>query len=208
MPGTLGRCEAIAVAGSSGAVNVILDLLQALPADFRIPVLVCLHLHPSDEGQLAQHLGERCALVVEAACDKMPVLPGRVHVAPADYHLLVERSRTLALSIDPKVRYCRPSIDVLFESAARVYATGLLGILLSGANEDGAAGMAAIRARGGLTVAQDPASADDPVMPRSAIDCGAATLFLPPDRIRGLLLRLHADPALDTAVREFGDAHV
>lgn len=192
-------CEAIAIGGSAGALSVVTDLLEALPSSFRTPIFLCLHLHPSDEGQMARLLGDRTPLDVVDAIDKMPVRQGCVHVAPANYHLLVERTRTLALSIDPKVSYCRPSIDVLFESAARAYAAGLLALLLSGANEDGAAGVAAVRARGGTVIVQAPSSAQAPVMPRSAIDRGVVSLILEPHDIKQLIVGLQAAGASGAA---------
>ena len=183
------RCEAIAIGGSAGALGLVLTLLGALPADYPIPLLLCLHLHPDEGGALARHLGERTALTVVDARDKTPIEPGRVYVAPANYHLLVERARTLALSIDEKVHFCRPSIDLLFTSAARAYTTGLLAILLSGANEDGAAGLGSVQAYGGLTVAQDPTTAEFAAMPCSAIDAHTARWVLAPDDLRRLVLR-------------------
>ncbi len=194
------QCEAIAIGGSAGALAVLTELTEALPAGFRLPILVCLHLHPSDRGQMARLLDEHGALPAIEVYDKMPVDQGRIHVAPANYHLLVERERTLALSADAKVNHCRPSIDVLFDSAARAYGAQLLAILLSGANEDGAAGMGAVLARGGLTVAQRPDTAEMPIMPRTAMDAGNVAAVLTPAEINALVVRLHDNPVLDGTV--------
>ncbi len=183
-------CEAIAIGGSAGAVEIVVGLLAELPASFSLPVLICVHLHAGDRGQLADHLGTRSRVPVTEARDKTPIAAGRVHVAPADYHLLVERARTIALSIDAKVHYCRPAIDVLFESAARAYGRGLCAILLSGANEDGVAGLGSVRAHGGLTVAQDPRTASFPRMPELAVAAGVSARVLAPDGILDLVVRL------------------
>ncbi len=171
-------------------------LLESVPPNLGLAVIVCTHLHPADEGRFARFLHERSALPVVEACDKQPIRPGVVYVAPAQYHLLVERQRTLALSTDERVRFSRPSIDVLFESAAHAYKAKLIGLLLSGANDDGADGLAAIRRLGGFTVAQDPTSAEYPEMPQIAIGRGAVCRVARPDElpslIIGLAARLHA----------------
>ena len=112
--------------------------------------------------------------------DKDPILPGRIYIAPADYHLLIEKDLTFSLDDSEKVNYSRPSLDVTFESAADVYAKGVVAIILSGANEDGSRGMAAIKASGGTIVAQDPSSAQMSVMPLHAITSNDIKLILTP----------------------------
>ena len=200
------RCCAIVIGGSGGALDVILQIIAGLPADFEPPICVCLHV-PADHGaQLAECLREHTGLPVFDAQDKQLVERGAIYVAPANYHLLIERDGTLALSTDAEVHYCRPSIDVMFESAARAWGKGLLAILLSGANEDGASGLSLVRARGGLTVAQDPAQSIIATMPRAGIDAGAARLVLSPQKLCELVLQVHADPSLDRAAWSFQDA--
>lgn len=182
--------RAIVIGGSAGGARVLVQLLSSLPSQFPLPMIVCLHLHPSDEGHLVDHLRECSALDVVEVSDKMPIEPKVVYVAPADYHVLVEREMTFALSVDEKVHCSRPSIDVLFESAAYALGKTLVGILLSGSNEDGAEGLSIIQSMGGLTIAQDPATAEHPEMPRAAVERRAARKVLSPAEIRNLVARL------------------
>ena len=161
--------EAIVIGASAGGLNALQEILAPLPADFALPLLVVQHRLPAPDDFLAFSLNESCQLTVKEADEKEPIKPGFVYVAPANYHLLIERDRTLSLSVDAKVCYSRPSIDVLFETAAEVYRSGLVGIVLTGASDDGTAGMKEIKGKGGLTIAQDPATAEYAVMPRSAI---------------------------------------
>jgi len=132
-------------------------------------MLVVLHRLPAPDDLLAFTLNESCQLRVKEADHGEFIKSGTVYIAPANYHLLVEPDKTLSLSIDAKVRYSRPSIDVLFESASDAYRSGLIGVILTGANSDGTAGLKRIKARGGLTIAQDPDTADSKIMPFSAI---------------------------------------
>jgi two-component system, chemotaxis family, protein-glutamate methylesterase/glutaminase len=157
-------------------------------------VLLAVHLHKSDRGRFAAHLDDRIAMRAREAEDKMQATPACVHVAPADYHLLVEHDGSLSLSVDPKVNWSRPSIDVLFETAARAYADGLIGVILSGANDDGAQGMRLIRDLGGLCLAQDPATAQSPTMPQAAIDRADIQLVLSPEDLGRHLLELAGRP--------------
>lgn len=161
--------EAIVVGGSAGALDVLLAALPALPADFPLPIVIVLHVSPTARSMITEILTHRCRLPAREAGDKDPVAPGVLHVAPPNYHLLIERHRAFALTIDPPVHFCRPSIDVLFASAADAYGPALAGVLLSGANEDGADGLARIHAAGGLAIIQDPAGAAAPAMPAAAI---------------------------------------
>ena len=163
------RLKIIAIGGSAGALEVLVDLLCALPHSFPVPVVVVVHLPADSDGSFAELLRTKCVLGVAEAEDKLVPEAGAVYVAPADYHLLFERHRAMALSTDPPVHYSRPSIDVVFETAALAYGSGVLGILLSGASADGAAGLAAIRDSGGLTWVQSPESARVPLMPREAL---------------------------------------
>jgi two-component system chemotaxis response regulator CheB len=161
--------KAIAIGTSVGGVNALQEVLAPLPADFTLPLLVVQHRLPAPDDFLAFSLNESCQLTVKEADDKEPIKPGFVYVAPANYHLLVEPDKTLSLSVDDKVCYSRPSIDVLFETAAEAYLSGLIGIILTGASNDGTAGFKKIKEKGGLTIAQNPATATSGVMPLSAI---------------------------------------
>jgi two-component system chemotaxis response regulator CheB len=199
--------SAVVIGASAGGLEALAAVLEPLPADYRPPILLVQHLHPSDGGQLAAHLDRQLAVRVIEARDKQAIRAGCVHVAPADYHLLVERDWTLALSVDEPVCWSRPSIDVLFDSAARVWGRALVGVVLSGANHDGAAGLRQIGRFGGLTVVQRPRSALHPVMPQSAIDAGPVAEVLEPPAIGRLLARLGRadDAAGGAAARGAGD---
>ena len=161
--------EAVAIGGSAGGLNALEMILQSLPADFKLPIFIVLHRLPAADDLLSLTLQENCRLKVKEATPSEAVQPGWVYLAPANYHLLIESDKTLSLSVDAKVCFSRPAIDVLFESAADTYQTGLIGIILTGANEDGTVGLKRIKATGGLTIAQHPATAEAPLMPSSAI---------------------------------------
>ncbi|GAA4330163.1 chemotaxis protein CheB [Pigmentiphaga soli] len=170
--------DAVVIGASAGGIEALGTLLPALPADFAPPVLVVQHIVPDHASLLAELFADRCAVRVEEASDKREIAGGCIYFAPPDYHLQVEPDRTLALSVDDAVNFSRPSIDVLFESAAWTYGPRLLGILLTGASPDGAAGLLAIRQAGGRTWVQDPATAAMDIMPLAAIGLGAAQEIL------------------------------
>jgi two-component system chemotaxis response regulator CheB len=169
--------------GSAGGFKVFSAILSALPLDFSLPVLVVQHLCPGDNGLFTRHLASIVRLPVIEPCDKQWIKKGHVYVAPANYHMLVEQNGTIALSVDDKVNWSRPSIDVFFESAALAFRKRVIAVLLSGANADGAAGMLKIKEAGGLTIVLDPATAEYPVMPQAAIDSGAADEVLAVEEI-------------------------
>ena len=181
---------AIVVGGSAGALDALAIVLPALPADFAIPVAIALHVSPRDPSHLAEVLSARCALPVREADDKEPVERG-VYLAAPDYHLLVEASRRFSLSVDDQVHFSRPSIDVLFESAAEAFGPQLVAVLLSGANDDGARGLACVRRAGGTTVVQSPATAIVATMPESALALGCVEHMLAPAAIGPFLAALH-----------------
>ncbi|MDQ6684669.1 MAG: chemotaxis protein CheB [Pseudomonadota bacterium] len=185
-----GRIEAVVIGASAGGVEALTHLLPALHRDVAAAFFVVLHLPRTRPSLLADIFQTRCALPVSEAMDKQEVVVGHVYVAPPDYHLLLDPGPQLSLSVDAPVNFSRPSIDVLFESAADLYAERLAGVLLTGGNDDGAAGMAAIRGRGGVTVVQDPRDAQMPLMPESALRLGPADHVMPLDGIAGLLASL------------------
>jgi two-component system chemotaxis response regulator CheB len=150
-------------------------------------MLVVVHMRADLPSLLPELFASRCRLTVVEPNDKDAIEPGTVYVAPPGYHMLVEPDRTIALSIDPPVRFSRPSVDVLFESAAYAYKGALLGIVLSGANDDGARGALAIREAGGHCWVQDPATAGAPAMPNAAIANGAANQIMTLDDMAALL---------------------
>jgi two-component system chemotaxis response regulator CheB len=177
----------IVIGGSAGALEALGSLLPALPANFPAPVFIVLHLPRDTPSMLVEIFAAKCALPVTEAEDKEPVQAGTIYFAPPNYHLLVEQGPYLALSVDEPVNLSRPSIDVLFESAADVYGASLLGIILSGASADGAAGLAAVRSAGGFTMVQDPQTALMPLMTTSALQHCPANYVLALDRMAALL---------------------
>lgn len=184
------RFEAVAIGASAGGVEAITALLRALPRAFGASVLITLHVPPRRSGSLVDLLTRSCTLPVHEALDKQPVSPGHVIVAPAGYHLLVEPTRTVALSVDPPVLHSRPAIDPMFESAAVAYREQLLAILLTGASSDGTAGLAAVRRCGGTAWVQDPATAYAATMPASALAGAGADAVLDIDAMRLRLSQL------------------
>jgi two-component system, chemotaxis family, protein-glutamate methylesterase/glutaminase len=182
--------KAVVVGASAGGVDALSMLLPALPRALRPPVFLVLHVPRDRPSLLVEVLRTRCAVPVVEAEDKMPVEPGIVYVAPPYYHLLLEAGPSLALSVDDPVNFSRPSIDVLFESAADVFGSGLLGIILTGASRDGASGLRAVRAAGGTTVVQEPQDARVPFMTEAAIRESAVDFVLPLHGIAALLRTL------------------
>ena len=170
--------DLIVVGASLGGYDALAVLLGALPKAFPVPLAVVQHRSVDSDELLSVLLGRACRLPIAEVEDKQPILPGVVYLAPANYHLLVERNH-FALSVDARVQYARPSIDVLFESAADAYRDTLIAVLLSGSNEDGASGIARVKARGGLTIVQDPASAESARMPAAAIAASRVDHVLP-----------------------------
>jgi two-component system chemotaxis response regulator CheB len=179
--------EAVVIGGSAGCVDALVELLPALPRGYRLPVFCILHLPADRESRLVEIFGGRLPVPVREAADKEEIVPGTVYFAGPGYHLSVERDFTFSLSCEPPVAFARPAIDVLMESAADAYGPGLAGILLTGANHDGAEGMAAIHAGGGFTVVQDPEDAQVPTMPLEALRRFRPNLVLPLAGIHALL---------------------
>jgi two-component system chemotaxis response regulator CheB len=182
--------DLVAVGTSLGGLNALLTVLRVLPAGFAAPIVVVQHRGAASDGSLAELLQVHTALRVVEAEDKTLLEQSTVYVAPADYHLLVEDRASLALSTEGPVRFARPSIDVLFESAAAAYGSAALAILLTGASDDGAAGLATIKRRGGRTMVQDPATAECATMPAAGIAAAAIDYILPLERIGPYLLSL------------------
>jgi len=193
--------ELICIGASWGGLNAVGDILKDIPGDLEQPIVVAQHRHPDSlEGTLAELLRLRIDRPVLDAEDKMPIQARHVYIAPPDYHLLVERG-LLALSVDERIQFSRPSIDVLFESAAYAYGPAVIGIILTGANEDGAAGLARIKERGGVAVVQDPAGAVRRTMPDAAIAATSADAILPLEEmgrfLYGLCVTATATPAAE-----------
>ncbi|HQS01240.1 MULTISPECIES: chemotaxis protein CheB [unclassified Polaromonas] len=182
--------EAVVIGASAGGVHALLALLSGLPEHFSLPIIAVLHLPQERDSRLADVFQQRLAMTVREAADKETIAPSTLYFAGSGYHLSIETDRTFSLSCEEPVNYSRPSIDVLMESAADAYGTSLAGVLLTGANFDGAAGLARIKQRGGLTAVQDPAEAQVATMPQAAIRKLRPNLILTLDRIRQLLIQL------------------
>ena len=193
-----GRFQAVVIGASAGGSTALQKILPALPADFPLPVIIVQHVHPHQKGAALIYVGSSF-LKVKDGDEKEAIQPGFVYFAPPNYHLLVENDRTLSLSIDPKVHFARPSVDVLFESAADAYGQSLIGIILSGGNQDGAAGLLRIKQRGGLTIVQKPDEAEMRLMPEAAIATAKPEYILPADQIGRLLIKLAAQTQHEVA---------
>jgi two-component system chemotaxis response regulator CheB len=184
----------VAIGASWGGLQAVEAVLGALPADFAVPVVIAQHRQTgSSDGTLVRLLGARCALTVREAEDKQELEPGVVLVAPADYHLLVETG-TVALSVDAPLNFSRPSIDVLFGSAADAYAEHTVGVVMTGANADGALGLARIAGRGGVAIVQDPETAERREMPDAALWATPEARVLALEQIGPELARLVGAP--------------
>ncbi len=178
--------DLVVMGASLGGFDALRTLLAALPADLPAALVMVQHRRPDSTSALADLLAAASALPVREPCDREPLAAGVAYVAPAGYHLLLEPGY-LALSLEGPVSWARPSIDVLFESAAEAYRQRLVAVLLTGSSEDGAAGIAAVASRGGVTVVENPGSAQSPVAPRAALARTAVHHVLPLDAIAALL---------------------
>lgn len=183
--------EVVAVGTSFGGLDALEVLLKDLPPHFPLAVVVVTHRINTSSSQLSQALQAYSRLPIIEPEDRELILPGRVYLAPADYHLLIEageKANHFTFSTEAPVCYARPSIDVLFESAADVYGQNLIGIILTGANFDGAAGLAKIKAQGGLTVVQEPKTAFCSIMPMAAIASTKVDEILPLEKIADFVI--------------------
>jgi two-component system chemotaxis response regulator CheB len=193
----------VAVGTSWGGLSALQKLLGALPTDFGIPVVVVQHRSKDSERLLVQLLQDATALRVCEIEDKDPLVPGTIHVAPANYHVLIELGYA-SLTIEEPVRFSRPSIDVMFSSAADTYRSATIGVVLTGANEDGAQGLAHIVKLGGLALVQDPKTAEIPIMPAAAIRAVPTGEVLPLETLAPRLIELSLERAKVTAGRAEG----
>ncbi len=161
--------EAIVIGTSAGGMKALETILSCLPAHFTAAIIIVQHRSPGSDDFLEHYLNDRCNLRVKQADEKENIIPGMVYLAPPDYHLLVEKEKKLSLSIDPRINYARPSIDVLFETAADAYGVNIAGVILTGAGKDGSQGLKRIKESGGIAVIQDPQTAESRAMPAAAI---------------------------------------
>ena len=186
-----GDVQAVVIGASAGAVQALSTILPRLPVTYPLPVLVVVHV-PADPSGLVALFRAKCQIRVREPEDKEPIVPGTVYIAPPAYHMLIEGDRSIALSMDEPVLFSRPSIDILFESAADSYGGALVGVVLTGANEDGAQGAAAIAGVGGSVLVEDPETAFAAAMPRAALAHCPTAQSLPLDTIADYLMRLGA----------------
>ena len=185
--------EIIVIGCSMGGMYAMQTILETLPKEFPVPIVLVQHRYRTSNEALPAFLRRHANLGVVDADDKQWIRPGTVYLAPADYHVLVERNAErgeLHLSVDDRVEHSRPSVDVLFESAADAYGAGVIAVVLTGANADGARGAKAIKRHGGFVVVQDPATAESPEMPKAAIAASAVDRILPVERIGPFLIEL------------------
>ncbi len=190
----------LAIGGSAGSLQVILSLLPAIGEDFPMPVLIVLHRNGGFESSLEDLFSSRTRLPIREVEEKDPLRAGTIYLCPADYHVLLEKDHSFSLDYSERVHFSRPSIDVTFHSAADIFGQGLICLLLSGGNADGAEGMQYAKERGGLTVVQDPATAEVPFMPQQAISRMKVDFIVPSDEIPGFVHGLRGP-------REWGGPH-
>ncbi|SFD78458.1 chemotaxis protein CheB [Flavobacterium phragmitis] len=163
------NCKVVIIGGSAGSLQALLQILPFIENPISFAIVIVVHRKHSDEQTLEALIDLKTKVKVKEVEDKVALKKGFIYIAPSNYHLLFEKEETLSLDTSEKINYSRPSIDVSFESASEIYKSTLVGILLSGSNSDGTVGLRAIQAEGGITVVQNPLSADMPFMPNNAI---------------------------------------
>ncbi|MCX6242696.1 MAG: chemotaxis protein CheB [Bacteroidetes bacterium] len=184
------KYKVIVIGSSAGGLNALKTLLRNLDKGFRIPVIIVQHISPDSENYLIHILNDLNRLKVKEADEKEHLQPGYAYVAPPNYHLLIEPDQTFTLTIDERVNYARPSIDVLFETAAEVFREHLIGIILTGANNDGSHGLKRIKELGGMAIVQDPETAEVDSMPKAAVAACAVDHVLSLEEISAFLNKL------------------
>ena len=184
------RFEAIVIGVSAGGLKALRAILLGLPKGFVIPVIIVQHLSANSDGDWIEILDGMSHIRIKEAEEKEEIDGGSAYIAPPGYHLLIEEDRTFSLSAEDRVNFSRPSIDVLFESAADVYGKSLIGIILTGLNNDGAAGLKYIKNSGGLSIVEDPATAEWSSMPESAIEATEVDYIVPLEEMVPLLIKL------------------
>lgn len=182
--------EAIVIGVSSGGMNAMKILFSLLPVEFNIPIVIVQHISPRSDNQWIKLLNDKSNLQIKEADEKEKIEPGNVYIAPPNYHLMIERDKTFSLTIDERVNFARPSIDVLFESAAEAYNSELIGVVLTGSNNDGTKGIKRIKECGGLAIIQNPETAESSHMPASAIAAIKPDYILSLEGITELLIKI------------------
>lgn len=184
------KYKTIVIGTSAGGLFALSVILEKLPSGYPVPLVVVQHRSKDQKGVLEEVLQIKCKISIKQADEKEKIEGGFVYIAPPDYHLLIENDQTFSLSSDEPVHFSRPSIDVLFETAAMVFKDTLIGIILTGANDDGAAGIAAVKKYGGLTIAQHPDEAQFPFMPEASIETKSVQYIWSLTEIKNFLLKI------------------
>ncbi len=182
--------QAITIGASAGGINALLKILTPLPASYRLPIIIVIHLPNDRDSKLAEVFQHHIAMPVHQARDKEWIKPGVIYMAGSGYHLSIEKNFSFSLSVEEPESFARPSIDILMQSAADAYGKSLAGIVLTGANHDGAAGLTSIKAAGGFCIVQDPQEAEVAIMPQAAINFCNPDLVLKLNEIHQLLRNL------------------
>jgi two-component system chemotaxis response regulator CheB len=171
-------------------MDALSNIIPGLPPAFPVPVVVIQHVSPYSDNYMTRYLDNISSIKVKEVDEKEKIQPGVVYTAPPNYHVLLEEDETFSLSVEERVNFARPSIDVFFESAADVYGPHLVGVILTGANYDGSRGLKAVKERGGIAIVQDPKTAEVGEMPRAAIEATNVDYVLPLEKIGPLLVKL------------------
>ncbi len=180
----------LVIGSSAGGIHALSQVFSSLPHHFPLPILVVQHMHPRSRSQLAAILQKKTAVIIQEAEEKEKIRPGVAYIAPPNYHLLLEQDHTLSLSTDERVNYARPAVDVLFESVVDAYQDRVIGMILTGANNDGAAGLRCIKEAGGYALVQDPKTAEAESMPKSACEATSVDKVLPLEDLGPFVLQL------------------
>ena len=187
------RYKAIVIGTSTGGMEALRSILSVLPEDFLIPVIIVQHLNIHSESYLTEYLKRFCKLKIKEVEDKEVAVSGYVYFAPPNYHILIEKDESFTLTVEERVCYARPSIDVLFETAADTFGKSLIGVILTGANKDGSYGLSKVKEQGGIAIVQEPETADADRMPKAAIEATNVDYILKLEEIGKLLIRLQCD---------------
>ncbi len=182
--------SAVVIGASTGGMEAISIILSAMPPLFAAPIIIGQHVGPKSDNYIVKYFNGLCKIAVKEADEKERVVPGNVYVAPPNYHLLVEKDGTLSLTVDEKVNYARPSIDILFETAADSFKSSLIGVILTGANRDGSLGLKRIKEYGGIAIVQEPKTALADTMPKAAIDITNVDYILSVENIAKKLVEM------------------
>lgn len=187
---TTPRYKCIVMGVSSGGMNALSTIIPNFPKEFPIPVIVVQHISPSSDNYMTRYLDSISKVTVKEVDEKEKLQKGFVYTAPPNYHVLVEEDETLSLSVEDRINFARPSVDVLFESAADVFGSQLIGIILTGANNDGSMGIKQIKEKGGLTIVQDPETSEVNGMPNAALSATKIDHILQLEEIGPFLVKL------------------